>query len=245
MTWIISFSALKQNWLIHSISVSTREKRWHWSKSPLEQLHYLKFPCCYIDLEEVQSYELASAVPLALANTDGETNQEYFAEGTRNGTLLAYSLHQTAYIVDLLAIIQMLWTDENIWRAIWHNCKTIIAKFQFASQAHIAPDRYDVKNSIKSGERSRRSQWMTIEIKLQSRETKLLASLKHYLSSGKNKSNLLTFLLSDWCEKNLPWQLEDDQTLILASKNASAVKVTRQDNEKRRYNSFRPRGSRQ
>ena len=56
----------------------------------------------------MQSYELASAVPLALANTDGETNQEYFAEGTRNGTLLAYSLHQTAYIVDLLAIIQML-----------------------------------------------------------------------------------------------------------------------------------------
>ena len=65
-------------------------------------------------------------------------------------------------------------------------------------------DMTDVENSIKSGERSRRSQWMAIEIKIQSRETKLLASLKHYLSSGKNKSNLLTFLLSDWCEKNLP-----------------------------------------
>ena len=37
-----------------------------------------------IDLEEVQSYELAS-VPLALANMDGETNQDYFAEGTGNG----------------------------------------------------------------------------------------------------------------------------------------------------------------
>ena len=72
---------------------------------------------------------------------------------------------------------------------------TIIAKFQFASQVHIVPDRYD--DSIKSR-----------EIKIQSRETKLPVSLKRYLSSGKNKSKLLTFLLSDWCE-NLPGQLKD------------------------------------
>ena len=103
---------------------------------------------------------------------------------------------------------------------------TIIAKFQFASQVHIVPDRYDVEDLIKSGERSRRSRWMAIEIKIQSRETKLPASLKRYLSSGKNKSNLLTFLLSDWCE-NLPGQLKDDQTLILASQDGSAVKLTK------------------
>ena len=35
---------------------------------------------------------------------------------------------------------------------------TIIANFKFASQVHIAPDRYDVEDSITSGERSRRSQ---------------------------------------------------------------------------------------
>ena len=40
---------------------------------------------------------------------------------------------------------------------------TIIANFKFASQVHIAPDRYDVEDSIKSRERSRRSQWTAIE----------------------------------------------------------------------------------
>jgi len=51
-------------------------------------------------------------------------------------------------------------------------------------------------------------------------------SFKLCLSSGKTKSNLLTFLLSDWCE-SLPGQLKDDQTLILASQDGSAVKVTK------------------
>ena len=40
---------------------------------------------------------------------------------------------------------------------------TIIANFKFASQVHIAPERYDVEDSIKSRERSRRSQWTAIE----------------------------------------------------------------------------------
>ena len=62
---------------------------------------------------------------------------------------------------------------------------TIIAKFQFVSQVHLVPDRYDVEDSIKSRERSRRShQWTAIEIKIQSRETKLPASLKPCLFSG-------------------------------------------------------------
>ena len=47
---------------------------------------------------------------------------------------------------------------------------TIIANFKFASQVHIAHDRDDVEDSIKSGERSRRSQWTAIEIKIQSRQ---------------------------------------------------------------------------
>ena len=67
---------------------------------------------------------------------------------------------------------------------------TIIALFQFASQVHIGPRRYDVEDSVKSGERFRRSQWMAIQIKTQSRETKLPASLKRYLSSGK-RTNLI------------------------------------------------------
>ena len=188
-----------------------------------------------IDLEEVHSYELAS-VPLALANMDGSLRKptkstllkELEMDSLSESTLPAYSLHQTAYIVGLLAIIQMLSKGKmkTFGELSDTIAGTIIAKFQFASQVHIVPDRYDVEDSIKSGERSRRSQWTAIEIKIQSRETKLPASLKRYLSSGKNKSNLLTFLLSDWCE-NLPGQLKDGETLILASQDGSAVKVTK------------------
>ena len=107
-------------------------------------------------------------------------------------TCPAYSVQQTAYIVDLLAIIQMLSKGnmKTFGELSGTIAGTIIAKFQFASQVHIVPDRYD--DSIKSR-----------EIKIQSRETKLPVKLKRYLSSGKNKSNLLTFLLSDRCE-NLP-----------------------------------------
>ena len=125
--------------------------------------------------------------------------KELEMDSLAKSTLPAYSVHQTAYIVDLLAIIQML--SKGYMKTFGELSGTIagtIAKFQFASQVHIVSDRYDVKDLIKSGEISRRSQWTAIEIKIQSRETKLPVKLKRYLSSGKNKSNLLTFLHSDY-----------------------------------------------
>jgi len=119
-----------------------------------------------IDLEEVQLYELAS-VPLALAIMDGSLRKstkstllkELELDSLAKSTLPAYSLHQTAYIVDLLAEIQML--SKGKMKTFREPSDTIagttIAKFQFASQVHIVPDRYDVEDLIKLGERSRRS----------------------------------------------------------------------------------------
>ena len=113
--------------------------------------------------------------------------KELEMDSLAKSTLPAYSLHQTAYVVDLLAIIQMLSkgkmkTFEELSDTI---AGTIMANFKFASQVHIAPDRCDVEDSTKSGERSRRSQRTAIEIKIQSREMKLPTSLKRYLCSGK------------------------------------------------------------
>jgi hypothetical protein len=103
--------------------------------------------------------------------------------------------------------------------------KTILSKFSVANEVHVVPDRYDVEDSIKAGERSRRTQRQPIEIIIGNRQTKLPSSLKQYLSSSKNKSNLLSFLLSDWKER-LPEQLHDGQVLILASQDGSAMKLT-------------------
>ena len=48
---------------------------------------------------------------------------------------------------------------------------------------------------------------------------------------SKNKSNLLSFLYADWCEK-LPLELKDGEAITLASQDGSAVKVTNMLNGK-------------
>ena len=68
-----------------------------------------------IELKEVQSYELASVL-LALANMHGSLRKptkstllkEQEMDIIAKSTLPAYSLHQTAYKIDILAVIQML-----------------------------------------------------------------------------------------------------------------------------------------
>lgn len=179
-------------------------------------------------------HELAP-VPLSLANMDGslrKTNKssllkELDIDKNAQSMLPGGNSDQTAYIIDLLAIIQMIFkgnmkTSGELSEAI---AAPVMAKFRFASQVHVVPDRYDVEDSIKAGERSRRSQWRQIEVKIHSRDTKLPGSLKRYLSSGKNKSNLLSFLVDDWSER-LPLQLKDGQTLFLASQDGKAMKIT-------------------
>ena len=84
--------------------------------------------------------------------------KELEMDSLAKSTLPAYSVQQTAYIVDLLAIIQMLSKGnmKTFGELSGTIAGTIIAKFQFANQVHIVPDRYDVKDLIKSGEISRR-----------------------------------------------------------------------------------------
>ena len=81
-------------------------------------------------------------------------------------------------------------------------------KFKHANEVHIVPDRYDIEDSIKAGERGRRAKKSAIKIIIQNHQTKLPVSLKLYLSSGKNKSNLLLFLVSDW-SASPPGSLDD------------------------------------
>jgi len=187
-----------------------------------------------VDLKNVLSYELAP-VPLSLANMDGSLRKtqksnllkELNMECNAQTVLPGGNNDQTAYVIDLLAIIQMtskgnLKTFGELSDVI---ATSVMAKFHFAFEVHVVPDRYDVEHSIKAGERSRRSQWRSIEVKIQGQDTKLPSCLKRYLSNGKNKSNLLSFLVDDW-SKRLPLQLKDGQALFLASQNGKAMKIT-------------------
>ena len=65
----------------------------------------------------------------------------------------------------------------------------ILAKLHFACHIHVVPDRYDVEDSMKSGERSRQSQWKAIEIEVQNREAKLPVSLKPVTCDVGKKTN--------------------------------------------------------
>jgi hypothetical protein len=186
-----------------------------------------------IDLKELYSYELAQ-VPLALANLDGsmiKTSKsmllkELEIDGKSTMTL-PKATHNSAYIIDLLAVVQMLSkgtlaTFGDLSDAIGGQ---ILQKYQYANEVHIVPDWYDRKLSITSDERDRRTRGSAVEIRIKSRSTKLPSSLKSYLSNSKNKTNLLTCLVSDWCTE-MPAKLTDYQVLYIGTPDGRVEKVT-------------------
>ena len=44
--------------------------------------------------------------------------------------------------------------------------------------------------------------------------------------NNKNKSNLIAFLINDWCEK-IPPKLTNNQSLVLGQENGNAKRITR------------------
>ena len=77
----------------------------------------------------------------------------------------------------------------------------VLSAFNYGNLIHVVPDRYDIEDSIKSGERARRTVSKTLEAKIKGRETQLPSNIKTFLMNNKKKSNLIAFLINDWCEK--------------------------------------------
>lgn len=86
-------------------------------------------------------------------------------------TLPVRNCDQSAYIVDLLVVTQILSKGKmTTFRELLDMIAAItLAKLHFACHIHVVLDRYDVEDSMKSEERSRQSQWKAIEIQVQSR----------------------------------------------------------------------------
>ena len=118
-----------------------------------------------------------------------------------------------------------------------------MANFKFASQVHIAPNRCDVEDSTKSGERSRLSQRTSIEIKIQSREMKLPTSLKRYLCSGKTNLSCwgFYFLIVGVWEPTRTTQGWPNTHSSITVKMGQRWKLTRRWTEKT-FIPLRPRG---
>ena len=132
-----------------------------------------------------------------------ETKQEYLLkelemDNLAQSTLPDRNRDQSAYIIDLLAVIQTLSKGKMTTFGELSDtiAAIILAKLHFAHHAHVVPDRYGVEDSIKSGERSRQG-----------------SKQRNYVTcqAENNKSNLLSILYADWCEK-LPLELKDNET---------------------------------
>ena len=102
----------------------------------------------------------------------------------------------------------------------------VLSAFNYKNLIHVIPDQYDIEDSIKSGEPERRAVSKTLEVKIKGRETQLPSNIKKFLMNNKNKSNLIAFLINDWCEETPP-KLTNNQSLVLGQENGNAKRITR------------------
>ena len=156
------------------------------------------------------SYELSSVL-LSLSTLDGSLWKP------KKTVLLIYELEieretvkelqqfqcQTATILDLMALVQSLTKGKKTtFSHLFDDLITVVLNaFSYWNLIHVVPDRYDIEDSLHSGERARRAVLKTLEVKIKGRETQLPSNIKNFLMNNKNKSNLITFLINDWCEK--------------------------------------------
>ena len=164
---------------------------------------------------------------MILANMDGSLRKpnnstllkELEMGNLPQSTIPVRNRGQSAYIVDT---IQMLSKGKMITFGELSDtiAAVILAKLHFAR--HVQSMLFQTDMVWKTPSNQEKDQ-----DKVQSRETTLPVSLKPVTCQVKktNKSNLLSFLYADWCEK-LPLELKDNETIILASQDGSAVKVT-------------------
>eukprot|EP00058_Branchiostoma_floridae_P009808 XP_002595296.1 hypothetical protein BRAFLDRAFT_128105 [Branchiostoma floridae] len=192
-----------------------------------------------IDLKEVLTYELC-AVPLSLVHPDGTMRKtcksvllsELEKEVQVHARLPVTNDISTAYISDGMATIQAVGTGGA---ALFGDLATLHYRMltsnlgQQCQRVDVVFDQYN-KTSIKDGERQRRDQQSTLEVKIQGHTTPTPKQWKKYVANPKNKENLSEYLTQSFCELGMshlqPGQkivvgggLEDGQRAIMVTNN--------------------------
>ena len=163
-----------------------------------------------IDLREVLSYELCS-VPIALAHPDG-TLMPLLEKDVPCPSSLPCSEISTAYLIDAMALIQMLKSagtvtfgelsgkySDVVVTTLSRNCCT---------RVDLVFDQYRPV-SIKAGERNKRGESSSLEVKIHGGSTPVPKQWTKLISNPKNKEN---FALS----QHLPERLSPSQKVFLA-----------------------------
>jgi hypothetical protein len=180
-----------------------------------------------VDLKLVMTYEL-SAVPLSLSHTDGTLRKnvksvllsELEKEVNVDGRLPPVDkTGATAYVVDGMAIVQMVKTGGTstfgeLADKYWH-IFTVPLNQEDCNRVDIVFDRYDRLESLKAEERLKRGSSTALEVKIAGENTPVPKQWAKYISNPSNKSNLVAFLSKRWHDTG-PNMLSADNCVILA-----------------------------
>ena len=99
----------------------------------------------------------------------------------------------SCFIIDLMALVQSAVTQNSILFGDLAVClsqaQAVTNAFRYANTVVICPDRYDVEESIKCFERSRRKKAFVPERKIMHDNQALPSNFKEFLMNPKNKCN--------------------------------------------------------
>ena len=177
-----------------------------------------------IDLREVLSYEL-SAVPVAIAHGDGslrKTTKSSLMPGLEKNVAvlpsLPPSLIPTAFVIDAMALVQVMKSasSASFGQMADQYCTHITRMLSQSScsRVDVVFDQYR-KQSIKEGERHKRGQTSSLEVKIYSDSTPIPKQWVKYISNPRKKENLADFLCCALC-KRLTQSLNLQQKVFLA-----------------------------
>ena len=190
-----------------------------------------------VTVEKVLSYPVGP-IPTSLFHDDGSMRKTCKAdllhqleqEVSSVQSLPIFDVSTTTYIRDGMALVQSLNAKRysTFGDLAMDFVKMQLDCFSSASTVTDVFDRYDIKNSIKSAERERRSKSVFSCRVFQVLETRTIPDWKKFLNSGENKQSLIRFL-GEYSVKHLTNTsiLNEGQTLYLAGafKSPEIVKM--------------------
>jgi hypothetical protein len=164
-----------------------------------------------INLREVLSYEL-SPIPCSLAHYDRSLRKttksvlmKILEKGVNVPPTLPASLLQTIYIIDGMAVVQMVksggastFGDLSLKYFSYFTAPLSLHRCN-CTDVHIVFDQY-FEVSIKAGERSRRGLTTALEVQIGGPSTPVPKQWGKYITNQQNKINLCDFLTHSLCK---------------------------------------------
>ncbi len=158
-----------------------------------------------VDIKTILTYPL-SPYPSSLATVDGnptktvKANLMHMLEGMSPECVNHVLPRNSAIIVDTMALLQSLTRIPKTFGELAAHVFVwllSLAGFHKTSRIDFVADRYP-DHSIKANERSRRAAQGSTLVNIYGKSQKTPAQWKKYLNSGKNKEDIISFLIDCW-----------------------------------------------